>query len=63
MAGLFMFNNTGEKSKHVSIWTLIMDRPGKVNKTSKYKFGTSKTSATWLQSLNNAKRKVLNIIF
>lgn len=48
-----------------SIWTLIMDRPGKVqvNKTSKYKFGTSKTSAAWLHSLNNATRKVLNIIF
>lgn len=42
-----------------------MDRPGKVqvNKTNKYKVGTSKTSAAWIHSLNNAKRKVLNIIF
>lgn len=53
--------NTSENS----IWTLIMDRPGKVqvNKTCKYKFGTSTTSAAWLHSLNNATRKVLNIIF
>lgn len=42
-------------------WTLIMDRPGKVqdNKTNKdkYKFGTLKTSASWLHFLNIAKGK------